>query len=749
MVNDLVESLGRLRKADAWWRRLGFGATAMFVLAGMAVLPPSKPASAETQLVTPIPVGSLPEGVAVNPVTNLVYVANLGSNTVSVIDGETSKIAAKPIPVGTRPWGVAVNPATNRVYVTNLGSNTVTVIDAATNAVVGSAIPVGRDPEGIAVNPATNRVYVANTLDNTVTVIDGAANAVVGSPIPVGIAPDGVAVNPVTDRVYVANFTPDEVHGTVTVIDGATNAVMDRPIQVGRHPAGLDVNPAINRVYVADGLGQNVSEIDGAANKVIGNLFPIASGTRYVAVNPANGRIYVVGEQGRAVTVIEGVTNSVVGTPVTVQNAAEGIAVNPVTGRVYVATQDNATVDVIGVPFSIAPSTASPGKAVTATWSSLFAPHESDFVGFFDQKAPNTSPLTITFTRDGSGRAPDASQGSVDLKIPTDLVPGQTYEVRLVSGRSGGTMAQLIEVPPPGITDDTYDANSGIILTIPAAIGVLANDMPSDPSLLRVTVMTNPSHGTLALQTNGAFTYTADATFVGQDHFVYRVTNQFGISATGTVTLRVTAVPAGKDDTFTVVRDTILTVSAPGVLANDTDLDSPTLRAERKSNPTHGTLALQPNGAFTYTPSPGFTGTDTFTYLAADQTNFSPPATVTITVTAPAAPTSDCSPRPPVKVTQTVSAGKLVAHVQVSPLNGQQPNMLRGLRFGTLQNAKVSLNGQPMASSQMVTPPAGTAAVDVTVERATPGQATTVPLTVVDGCGEWQTFVGGGPGTGF
>jgi len=100
-------------------------------------------------------------------------------------------------------------------------------------------------------------------------------------------------------------------------------------------------------------------------------------------------------------------------------------------------------------------------------------------------------------------------------------------------------------------------------------------------------------------------------------------------------------------------------------------------------------------------------------------------------------------------VTQAVSGGKLMVDIQASPLSTQEPNSLRALRFGTLQNARVTLNGQPIASGQAVDVPAASAAIDFTVERATPGQPTTVPRTVVDGCGEWRTFVGGGLSAGF
>jgi hypothetical protein len=187
-----------------------------------------------------------------------------------------------------------------------------------------------------------------------------------------------------------------------------------------------------------------------------------------------------------------------------------------------------------------------------------------------------------------------------------------------------------------------------------------------------------------------------------------------------------------------------LTVPAPGILANDTDPDSPTLQAVLASNPAHGRLALQPDGGFTYTPDAGFAGTDTFAYRASDQTSLSLPVTVSITVTL-----ETCTPRPKVTVTSAVSAGKLATHIQTTPLNTQQPNAVRTVRFGTLQNAKVTLNGQQISTGQTFTVPAEASAVDFTVERATPGQATTVPFTVVDGCGEWQTFVGGGTAAGF
>jgi VCBS repeat-containing protein len=93
-------------------------------------------------------------------------------------------------------------------------------------------------------------------------------------------------------------------------------------------------------------------------------------------------------------------------------------------------------------------------------------------------------------------------------------------------------------------------------------------------------------------------------------------------------------VPTATADTYTTTEDTALTVNAPGVLANDSDPDSSPLSAVLVSGPSHGTLSLDANGSFSYTPAADYDGTDTFTYVASDGTLESDQATVTITITA-------------------------------------------------------------------------------------------------------------------
>src|SRR5207247_1621793 len=143
---------------------------------------------------------------------------------------------------------------------------------------------------------------------------------------------------------------------------------------------------------------------------------------------------------------------------------------------------------------------------------------------------------------------------------------------------------------------------------------------------------------------NGTLTYTPTASANGSATVTVQVHDNGGTtnggvdtSAAQTFTITVTPVndaPVAVNDAYSVNEDTILTLAAPGVLGNDTDIDSATITAAVVTNPAHGTLALSANGSFTYTPAANYNGPDSFTYKANDGALDSNAATATITVTA-------------------------------------------------------------------------------------------------------------------
>ena len=152
--------------------------------------------TATNAVIATILIGRFHNGVLVTPDGSKVYVTEdlrggFGGGgrggTVSVIDTVTNAVITT-VPVGFSPFGVAVTPDGSKVYVANSGSNNVAVIDTVTNAVIAK-VPVGLDAAGVAVTPNGSKVYVANEGSNTVSVIDTATNTVIGSPIPVGDQP--------------------------------------------------------------------------------------------------------------------------------------------------------------------------------------------------------------------------------------------------------------------------------------------------------------------------------------------------------------------------------------------------------------------------------------------------------------------------------------------------------------------------------------------------------------------------------
>jgi VCBS repeat-containing protein len=169
---------------------------------------------------------------------------------------------------------------------------------------------------------------------------------------------------------------------------------------------------------------------------------------------------------------------------------------------------------------------------------------------------------------------------------------------------------------PDNISDDFQVTLTGLAADGSLAGGASATGVSAPPAFVNT--------GTSSI------TITNTATATGTNPASGNLTG----SATATVTVgHENHAPVANDDSYSTDEDTVLTVpAATGVLANDTDLDGDALTAIKLANPSHGTVTLNSNGSFTYTPETGYYGDDTFTYKANDGQAESNVATVTITV---------------------------------------------------------------------------------------------------------------------
>ena len=172
--------------------------------------------------------------------------------------------------------------------------------------------------------------------------------------------------------------------------------------------------------------------------------------------------------------------------------------------------------------------------------------------------------------------------------------------------------------------NDNYSTGFGVTLN---GTTVLVNDTDMDGVSLTVNIIpvSGPSNGAIVIAANGTFTYTPNAGFIGIDSLVYQVcdggTPSQCDSATIYITVGINSAPVAVNDSYTTPEDnTLTTTTVNGVLINDTDVNGNTLTVIGFDalSTSGGTVVVNPDGTFTYTPLPNFNGTDTFTYIISD-----------------------------------------------------------------------------------------------------------------------------------
>lgn len=309
----------------------------------------------------------------------------------------------------------------------------------------------------------------------------------------------------------------------------------------------------------------------------------------------------------------------------------------------------------------------------------------------------DNDPLTIALVD-----AP--AHGSLTLN-PDDsfsYTPGANFDgsdsftYQLSDGQANSNIATVTIIvnavnDAPLATNDSYSTNEDVPLSVPAP-GVLSNDGDVDGNALSAVLIvgSGPTNGVLTLNPDGSFSYTPNANYNGSDSFTYKANDGQVDSNIATVSLTIVAVndpPVAGNDSYTANEDTPLSVAAPGVLANDSDpVEGSPVTAVLVSDPAHGTLTLNADGSFSYTPAANYSGTDSFTYKANDGGADSNIATVSITV-----------------VSASSLIDTLIAKVQALVNNGVLDAGNGNALISKLDNAKKKLmSGQPAVAINMM-----------------------------------------------
>ncbi|WP_344757823.1 beta-propeller fold lactonase family protein [Mucilaginibacter dorajii] len=306
----------------------------------------------------------------------LAYIANYGTNNVSVINTATNKVITT-IPVGANPYTVTASKDGNRIYVVNSISNNVSVISTLTNAVIAT-IGVGANPLGAIISEDGSRLYVINKSTNSVSFINTITTEVIKT-MQLNAVPYNIAISKDGGTLFVTNYEAN----TVSVINIATETISDIAVNPG--PFGIVSSPDGSKVYITNELDNKFSVIDVATKIAIASI-PVGQTPYGIAVSPDGSRIYVSCAVENKIKVINAANNAIIAS-VDVGEYPYGISVSDDGSQLYSVNLNSSDVTVV--------NTATNSVATTT-----IVGHNPYSLGAFVAKSNgcNGNPVSFTIT---------------------------------------------------------------------------------------------------------------------------------------------------------------------------------------------------------------------------------------------------------------------------------------------------------------------------------------------------------------
>jgi len=271
----------------------------------------------------------------------------------------------------------------------------------------------------------------------------------------------------------------------------------------------------------------------------------------------------------------------------------------------------------------------------------------------FDFTVPSGAAQVLRMTRTGDDWVMEYSADGTNWTVAGSFTHSITVSgvgpFAASTGASPGYTAQLdyfSNTDSPIVVEDSNPANTAPVAmddvinvdqddSVTFTPGTNDSDADGD-TVIAAIVSSEPSNGTATVNSDGSVTYTPVSGFDGADSFDLVVADGAGGFDTSTVNVTVAGMPdspIATDDAYQIspAAASLLVDAAGGVLANDDDPDGDPLNAPLLAGPANGTVTLNGDGSFEYTPGAGFSGMDSFTYTVDDGTGLMDSGTVTIT----------------------------------------------------------------------------------------------------------------------
>jgi YVTN family beta-propeller protein len=368
----------------------------------------------------------------------------------------TSDGVSQTVKTGKNPGAVAITPDGTKLYVANEGSNTLSVVASATNTVV-TTVTLSSTPQSIAITPDGSTVYVSMSNGDLLPVPTQTNTP--GRPISVGAA-GPLALTPDGSMAYIGDDI-DVASNTVVPVDLRTKT-SGTPITVGRAPVSFAVTPN-GKILLALSYDTNtVSAISTATNLPLATI-AVCSEPTALAISPDGKTAYVACWYSNVVTPIDIATDSA-GKAITVAKIwGTGIAVTPDSSTVFVTfgydqmkvqsvsvatTSPGTTFTVGGLPMAIA---IVPDQAPVASLAVTAEPARQPSTLDASASHGTTSPIKSYRWSFGDGTTATTRTSTITHTYTT---PG-TYHTRVIVTDQGGTSTTQV------FTGQTVARNGG------------------------------------------------------------------------------------------------------------------------------------------------------------------------------------------------------------------------------------------------------------------------------------------------
>jgi gliding motility-associated-like protein len=460
---------------------------------------------------------------------------------------------------------------------------------------------------------------------------------------------------------------------------GATGASVGTPTTTNNITWNIPVNTSANGTLLltfanATGLSPSVSNINTAGNNsyTIDKTLPTLIITRSDG-NPIHDNVLdfqVV--FSKAVTGVDATDFVLINTGGVTNGAISASMINAITYNITVvgvAGTGTARLDLKGS-----------GTGITDAAGNIPTAYTGGQIYNIDQTAPTvtiasssaliklgeTATITFTFSEDPGASFTNASIQSTDATPGTVTGSGLTRTVTFVPTAGANNGTATISVQAGAYTDAAGNGGGAATLTIhfdtappnaPFALALAAGNDNGISNTDQITSITTPSItgkaeanaiiklydgitvlGTTTADVSGNWTIISSTLSTGTHGITATATDAAGNLSTPSQPLNVTigTPPVATTDSYSTTTSQVLTVNAlTGILKNDTDADGNLLTAILVSGPAHGTLTLNADGSFTFTPTVNYNGGDSFTYKVSDGAFVSSTVSVSITVALP------------------------------------------------------------------------------------------------------------------